>query len=217
MFTEELLRELIESINNANRFSWSNAIELFSLVASWITIIILIKDKLENKRPYLQIAFELVKGNLACIVLRNVGNVPLEIKKLELDKKFIMQLPEKEQQRLLKNHINKMRIFPGKQWVLSLGIMASEILNCYSTSVLDITYEYSKIGKNRKYRESTQIDFSQYSEMLVYISDTEELRSENKKIKTELKNILKELKNILKELKNIRNGMAECRNREDVE
>lgn len=46
---EELIRELIDSINNLNKFSWSDAISILSLIGAWITIIILIKDKMESK------------------------------------------------------------------------------------------------------------------------------------------------------------------------
>ena len=72
---DESIKELVEAVNNLNSFSWSDFISLFSLIAAWITIAFLIKDKIDNKRPYLQITFELIRENLACIVIRNVGNV----------------------------------------------------------------------------------------------------------------------------------------------
>ena len=193
---EDLMKELIESVNNLGKFSWNEAIALFSLVAAWVTIILLLKDKFENKRPYLQITFELIRDNLTCIILRNVGNVPLEIKKLKLDEKFVKQLPEREQQGLLNNNINNMKIFPGKQWILCLGVIVPEILEKYAITTLNVDYEYSKIGEKKKYKESTEIDFKQYSRMLVYVSEIDELRNENKKIEKEMKNITKEVKNI---------------------
>lgn len=193
---EDLMKELIKSVNDLGKFSWNEAIALFSLVAAWVTIILLLKDKFENKRPYLQITFELVRDNLTCIILRNVGNVPLEIKKLELDEKFVKQLPEREQQGLLNNNINNMKIFPGKQWILCLGVIVPEILKNYEIKTLNVHYEYSKMGKKKKYKESTEVDFKQYSRMLVYVSEIDELRNENKKIENEMKNITKEVKNI---------------------
>ncbi|MFR3342156.1 MAG: hypothetical protein ACLTTE_05705 [Clostridia bacterium] len=193
---EDLMKKLIESVNNLGKFSWNEAITLFSLVAAWVTIILLLKDKFENKRPYLQITFELIRDNLTCIILRNVGNVPLEIKKLKLDEKFVKQLPEREQQGLLNNNINNMKIFPGKQWILCLGVIVPEILEKYAIITLNVDYEYSKMGKKKKYKESTEIDFKQYSRMLVYVSEIDELRNENKKIEKEMKNITKKVKNI---------------------
>lgn len=193
---EDLRKELVESVNNLSRFSWNEIIALFSLVAVWETIILLLKDKLENKRPYLQITFELARDNLTCIILRNVGNVPLEIKKLKLDEKFIKQLPESEQQRLLNNNISNMKIFPDKQWILCLGVIVPEILERYKITTLNIDYDYSKMGKNKMYKESTEIDFKQYSRMMVYVSKVDELKNENKKIEKEIKNIAKEVKNI---------------------
>lgn len=193
---EDLRKELVERVNNLSRFSWNEIIALFSLVAVWETIILLLKDKLENKRPYLQITFELARDNLTCIILRNVGNVPLEIKKLKLDEKFIKQLPESEQQRLLNNNISNMKIFPDKQWILCLGVIVPEILERYKITTLNIDYDYSKMGKNKMYKESTEIDFKQYSRMMVYVSKVDELKNENKKIEKEIKNIAKKVKNI---------------------
>ena len=193
---EQLIKELIQSVENLNKFSWSDLISLVSLIGAWITIFFLIKDKVENKRSYLQITFELVRDNLTCIVLRNVGNVPLELKKIKFDEDFVNQLPEKERTGLIDNKINNMKIFPGKQWIICLGVIVPEILENYEIKSLRIDYEYSKIGKKRKYKESTDVDFTQYSRMLVYVSEIDELRSQNKKLERELKNISKEVKNI---------------------
>ena len=193
---EQLIRELIESVDNLNKFSWSDLISLVSLLGAWITIFFLIKDKIENKRPYLQITFELIRDNLTCVVLRNVGNVPLELKKIEFDEEFVNQLPERERTGLIDNKINNMKIFPGKQWIVCLGVIVPEILNNYEIKSLRIDYEYSKIGKKRKYKETTDVDFTQYSRMLVYVSEIDELKNQNKKLERELKNITKEVKSI---------------------
>lgn len=58
----------------------------------------------------------------------------------------------------------------------------------------NIDYEYSKIEKRKNYKESTEIDFKQYSRMLVYVLEIDELRNQNKKIEKEMKNINKEVK-----------------------
>lgn len=193
---EQLIRELIQSVDNLNKFSWSDLISLVSLVGAWITIFFLIKDKIENKRPYLQITFELIRDNLTCVVLRNVGNVPLELKKIKFDEEFVNQLPERERTGLIDNKINNMKIFPGKQWIVCLGVIVPEILNNYEIKSLRIDYEYSKIGRKRKYKETTDVDFTQYSRMLVYVSEIDELKNQNKKLERELKNITKEVKSI---------------------
>lgn len=202
---EELMKELIESVNKLNSFSWSDIISLISLIGAWITIYFLIKDKIESKRPYLQITFELVRDNLTCIVLRNVGNTPLELKKIDFDSKFVNQLPERERCGLINNNISSMKIFPGKQWIVCLGVIVPEILEKYDLKNLDIDYEYSKIGRRKRYKESTKIDFTQYSRMLVYISEIDELKNQNKKLEKELKNINKEVKNIRSTVVNFAN------------
>lgn len=202
---EELIRELIQSVDNLNKFSWSDLISLVSLIGAWVTIFFLIKDKIENKRSYLQITFELVRDNLTCIVLRNVGNVPLELKQIKFDEDFVNQLPERERSGLIDNKINNMKIFPGKQWIICLGVIVPEILENYEIESLRIDYEYSKIGKKRRYKETTDVDFTQYSIMLVYVSEIDELRNQNKKLERELKNITKEVKNIRETIVNYAN------------
>ena len=47
-------------------------------------------------------AFELVRSTLACVVLRNVGTVPLEVKSLTFNETFTKQLQTKTQERLKK-------------------------------------------------------------------------------------------------------------------
>lgn len=193
---EELIKKLIESVNNLNEFSWSDFISLLSLVGAWITIFLLLKDKFDSKRPYLQITFELVRDNLACIVLRNVGSVPLEIKKLHFDDKFIEQLPERDRFGLNDDTLNKITIFPNRQWILSLGVIIPDILENYELKSLSIDFSYSKLCKNKTYAEKVVIDFRQYSRFLVYISEVNELMNQNKKIEKELKTINNQMKNI---------------------
>ena len=50
----------------------------------------------------MQISFELVRSTLACVVLRNVGTVPLEVKSLIFNETFTKQLQTKTQERLKK-------------------------------------------------------------------------------------------------------------------
>lgn len=61
---------------------------------------LLLKERSEKNRPYMQISFELVRSTLACIVLRNVGTVPLEVKSLTFNETFTKQLQTKTQERL---------------------------------------------------------------------------------------------------------------------
>src|SRR5574344_438701 len=193
---EDLMKELIDSVSNLNKFSWSDAISLISLIAAWITIILLLKDKAEDKRPYLQITFELVRDNLACIVLRNVGKVPLIIKDLKFDENFVKQLPKEDQNGLNNSNLNKITIFPNTKWIICLGVIIPEILEKYKLTELKINYKYSKLSKKKIYNENVLIDFKQYSRFLVYVSEMNELQMENKKIEKELKTANNELKNI---------------------
>lgn len=68
---------------------------------------IFIKERSEGNRPYVQISFELIRSSLACIVIRNVGDVPLSIKSLSFSKDFINQINERERATFLNKEISK--------------------------------------------------------------------------------------------------------------
>lgn len=192
---EDLLRELIDSVNNLNSFSWNDFINILALIGSWITIVFLLIERREHNRPYLQITFELVRSSLACIVLTNTGNVPLTIRNLKFDEEFIKQLPETEQ-KLLRKQKNDIRIFPEKKWIICLGVITSDILNNFEKKNLDISYSYSKINKKKIYKDTSNIDFEQYSGFLVYVSEIDELKQVNDKIEKHTKEINKEIKKV---------------------
>lgn len=193
---EQKMDELIKSINNLSGFSWSDLIGLIALIGSWITIFLLLKEKRENNRPYLQISFELVKSNLTCIVLRNVGKVPLVLTNIHYNEEFINQLNERDRKQLKDNKINKLTVFPGKEWIICLGVIVPDILNNFDKKILNVDYEYKKLNGIKKYKENTEIDFEQYSRFLVYISEIDELMKVNKEIESNTKNLEKRLKNI---------------------
>lgn len=192
---EDLLKELINSVNNLNRFSWNDFINVLALICSWIAIVFLFIERREHNRPYLQITFELVRSSLACIVLTNTGNVPLTIRNLKFDEEFIKQLPESKQ-KLLRKQKNDIRIFPNKKWIICLGVIASDILNNFEKKNLEISYSYSKINKNKIYQDNSNIDFEQYSGFLVYVSEIDELKQVNDKIEKHTKEINKEIKKV---------------------
>ena len=105
---ESLLKELIEVIEKNNSFSLMDAINILSVVAAWITIWFLLRERSEQNRPYLQVSFELIRSNLTCVVLRNTGNVPLSVKELQFDREFIEQLPERDRKGLEHNKIDNL-------------------------------------------------------------------------------------------------------------
>lgn len=81
---------IAESIRNTDIFldninltdiisAMASVISAICSVISLIAIIMLIIDRIERKRPYLQVSSELLRSNLACVVIRNVGEVPAKI------------------------------------------------------------------------------------------------------------------------------------------
>ena len=193
---ESLIKELIEAVEKSNSFSVMDAINILSVVAAWITIWFLLRERSEQNRPYLQVTFELIRSNLTCVVLRNTGNVPLSIKELQFDQEFIEQLPERDRTGLQYNKIDNLIIFPGKQWIICLGVIIPEILNKFDKKVLKLDYTYSRLERKKKYVETTEIDFEQYGRCLVYISDIDELRQVDKKIAKDIESVKKDVRKI---------------------
>ena len=193
---ESLLKELIEVIEKNNSFSLMDAINILSVVAAWITIWFLLRERSKQNRPYLQVSFELIRSNLTCVVLRNTGNVPLSVKELQFDREFIEQLPERDRKGLEHNKIDNLIIFPGKQWIICLGVIVPEILEKYDKKVLKLDYTYSQLKRKKKYVETSEIDFEQYGRCLVYISDIDELRQVDKKIANDIESVRKDIKKI---------------------
>ena len=151
--TKELLQRLVEAVEKLNSApSEDTIIAFFALVAAWITIAFLLVERHEKNRPYLQISFELVRSTLACIVLRNTGSCPLEIKSLEFSKIFTQQL--------------------------STDVYVFDILKKFEVKEVEINYCYSKTGKyKRKYKEKISIDFEEYRGILDYISELDEFKN----------------------------------------
>lgn len=78
-----VLEQLVDAIYETNRFSFADFIAVLSLVASWITIFFLIRENYAQKRPYVQVSFELIRSNLACVVFRHVNKTCLFMSRYE--------------------------------------------------------------------------------------------------------------------------------------
>lgn len=190
----ERLVRAVEQQNSA--FPWESLISVLALVASWITIFFLLKERSEKNRPYLQISFELVRSTLACIVLRNAGTVPLEVKSLRFDEEFTKQLQMKTQKRLEKKKSSSVMIYPNQKWVISFDTNVFNIINDYYKKTVQITYEYVKCGRNKYYSECIEIDFAEYGGFLNYISEVDEFKNSV----NDLKKTIEKMDNDIKEL-----------------
>lgn len=175
---KELLQRLVNAVETLNSSPpWDTIIALFALIASWITIVFLLKERQEKNRPYLQISFELVRSTLACIVLRNTGTCPLVIKSLKFSDDFTKQLSTKVQTRLKNKVETNIVVFPNRQWVISFDVNVFDILNCFEQKQVEIRYIYSKTGTHKKkYPEKITIDYEEYRGILDYISDLDEFK-----------------------------------------
>ena len=194
---EELLERLVIAVEQQNSaFPWDSVISILALIASWVTIFFLLKERSEKNRPYMQISFELVRSTLACVVLRNVGTVPLEVKSLTFNENFTKQLQTKTQERLKKQESTSIVIFPNQKWVISFDTNVFNIINDFEEKTVRIGYEYCKYGKNKSYTEKIAIDFSEYSGFLNYISEVDEFKNSVDNLRKSMENIDKDIKKL---------------------
>ena len=200
---KELFERLVVAVEQQNSvFPWDSVISVFALIASWVTIFFLLKERSEKNRPYMQISFELVRSTLACIVLRNVGTVPLEVKSLTFNEDFTKQLQPKTQIRLKKNEKTNIAIFPGQKWVISSDTNVFSIINDYEKKTVRIYYQYFKYGKSKPYSGNAEIDFSEYGGFLDYISEVDEFRNSVDKLKKTMDDVDKNIKELAVTIEN---------------
>ena len=195
---EELLERLVIAVEQQNSaFPWDNVISILALIASWITIFFLLQERSEKNRPYMQISFELVRSTLACVVLRNVGTVPLEVNSLTFNETFTKLLQTKTQERLKRKESTSIVIFPGQKWIISFDTNVFNIINEFNEKTVRIGYKYSKYRKNKSYNEVVEIDFSEYEGFLDYISEVDEFKNSVDNLKKSMENIDRGIKNLL--------------------
>lgn len=165
-------------------------------VISLVTIIILLIERAEKKRPYLQISFELVKSSLVCLVIRNVGEVPATLKELKFNPDFVKQMSQNAQAHAKDRTDLNISIHPKQQWVLCLDEITPTVLR-YQNTQLEVSFVYTAKGKKRpQYKDTEIIDFNDYSGFLIYISEVDELRDEVKKLTQAMKSVVKPLNKI---------------------
>ena len=208
---EELFERLIIAVEQQNSaFPWDSVISILALIASWVTIFFLLKERSEKNRPYMQISFELVRSTLACVVLRNVGTVPLEVKSLTFNETFTKQLQTKTQDRLKKKESTSIMIFPGQKWIVSFDTNVSNIINDFKEKIVKIDYRYFKYGKKKPYDDKIEIDFSEYAGFLDYISEVDEFKNSVDNLKKSMGSIDKDTKKLAVLIEDGENNGQEC-------
>lgn len=182
----ELLERIAIALEQQNGIPvWEILINIIPWVGVLITIAFLLIERIEKQRPYLEISFELVRSTLACLVIRNVGTVPAELKSMKFNSEFIEQLEHGKIQSLKKKQEMNVVIYPGKSWILSLDKNVFDVIG-FSNTELKIEYEYSKLKKKKTYSETATIDFEEYASFLVYLSEIDELKTMTEKKLTEI-------------------------------
>lgn len=159
---------------------WPASISAFCAIVSLIAIFVLVKERMEKQRPYLQVSFELVRSSLVCLAIRNVSDVPAKLKGINFNPSFVEQLPLKARERAKNRNDLNVSVYPGQKWIICLDEIAPTVIN-YQNTRLDITILYDEKGKNEKEKsrpkfvEKETVEFNDYSGFLVYISEIDEL------------------------------------------
>lgn len=195
---EDLIQELIDAVNrNAQISGWEILTSICSVI-SLVAIVILLIERKEKKRPYLQITFELIRDNLVCLVLGNVGETPAILRKISFSERFVKQLPPEGQTHLRNRDDISLTLYPNQQWVIDLDVISSTVFQ-YECHTLDVALEYTKPGKSvKRYKESLSICFDDYMSFLVYISETDELRKAIKSMDSSIVKVGRKIERALK-------------------
>lgn len=184
-----LASSIIQLINS----DWSGTVSAICSVISLIAIFLLLVERIEKKRPYLQISFELVRSSLVCLVIRNVGEVPAVLKDIKFNPAFVKQLPAHAQSQVKNRTDLNISIHPKQKWVICLDEIAPRVIQ-YQNTQLEVSFTYSLKGaKRKKYKDTEIVDFNDYSGFLVYISEVDELGDEVKKLTKAVNAVTKSL------------------------
>lgn len=175
---EKLITDVSEWANKIEVADWASIISAICSTISLVTIAVLLIERREKKRPYLQISFELIRSSLVCLVIRNVGEVPALLKEITFNPEFVKQMPMVAQKNA-KNRTNlNISLHPKQQWVLCLDETTMNVLK-YQNTRLEVGYAYSAKGKRKaKYRDTEVIEFTDYERFMVYISEIDDLKYE---------------------------------------
>lgn len=175
---EKTVTNIVEWVNKIEAADWASIISAICSAISLIAIVVLLIERCEKKRPYLQISFELIRSSLVCLVIRNVGEVPAVLNEITFNPEFVKQMPTAAQ-RNARNRTNlNISLHPKQQWVLCLDETTMNVLK-YQDTRLEVGYAYSAKGKRRaKYRDTEVIEFTDYERFMVYISEIDDLKYE---------------------------------------
>lgn len=171
----------------------SLVVSIIALIAPLLSLSLMLKERWKERRRYIQITYENVRSNLACIVLRNIGNIPLEMHGLTLNDSFTKQLPQRAQNNLKKIQLSSCMIPAGQKFIISFEVTVATIIAEYNEKTVKIEYLCSHHEAhwpfNIKLRRKTKIDFSSYGPFLTYISGVDELKNSVDSIGKSIKEI----------------------------
>jgi hypothetical protein len=170
----------------------TNVLSAWAVIAAVIPVIILLRERAEKNEPKFVVYFELVRDSLACVRLKNVGEVPIEVVTIKFPTDWLEEVNKSFQEHnisadndavlsLSKLKDTCLTFMPGQEWVLSFNVLTAYLPKDIP---LEINYSYCKIPKKHRTKiitDSVKYDTHCYGNFLLYKSEINELSNTTKK------------------------------------
>lgn len=153
-------------------------------------------------RPQIDVSIELVRRNTIALKVENTGTRYAQTVNIKINDDFITQIERAEdEERIRKISTSTYNVGVGQKWYIH--ICDNQKIEKLDNIPLQAQISYSD-GK-QIYKETIQLDFSQYSEMYMYESPIEDIRHHQKNLAENSKEELEILKKIHSVIKNSTN------------
>ena len=199
-----------------------------TLIITAIPVIYLVKDKIEKKPPELVVSLEIVRDSLVCLVLRNLGDVSLEMTSISFSETWLSKVDEIFQKKNFDSdgkplhqgahglrgdevkaisELSKTSItfLPKQQWAMPFFVNLYELPHHIS---LEINFAYCRLPKKRRVKlikQSVIYITSHYGRFLLYKSDIDEIRRVLRNVnKTEINTLRDGIIKLTQEIESIK-------------
>lgn len=127
-------------------------------------------------RPIVTVRFDIIRSGLMCFIIENEGPQPAKDVKVVINQKFIDNISNSDERKMLADLNNATFFLASKQKLT--------VLLGGNSAFSDIAKEIAKIDISYNgYTEHTEIDINQYRFLLIYNSPVEDISQHLKKIK----------------------------------
>lgn len=145
-------------------------------------------------RPMMTVRFEIIRSGLLCFVFENVGPLPAEFVRIDINQEFIDNISDDTDSLRLRELSNASLFIASKQKI-NILLGGQRTFKKIAAVPATITISY-----NSRYHETTTIDINQYAFMLSYKSSEEDISQHVKKMQEHDVNFHKQLVKAVEDL-----------------